>query len=369
MSTRKSNLTLTNLAAKKLLGKAHTSNIKDVNNEGLPSNVSVASEGVFSEPLPNSPGTDFYTLYSSSAGDPVTVEKVDLAVVEIISSRYDADTEANGGRGDESSEFGPHGFYMQLPSFYQTTSSNPNRGTGSFVNNSIVYNSRGALQIVPPFMSTENPNKYQLKLYNASDQEISFTDNIDWTVDYYAGTIFIQDYTSSVSGISKVPVSASAYIYVGQYLNEKLSTISSSAGNDIIIKDEGSTITSAVSSINFVGSSVTAGASGNNVTVTIADSIAYSRRAVSSTITSSINDAILGVSGNAAIDIRLPSAGGFTSGQYFTVKDESGAADIKNITIRTAGSQTIDGATSIILESPYAAVNIYSNGTDKFFIY
>ena len=369
MSTRKSNLTLTNLAAKKLLGKAHTSNIKDVNNEGLPSNVSVASEGVFSEPLPNSPGTDFYTLYSSSAGDPVTVEKVDLAVVEIISSRYDADTEANGGPGDEPSEFGPHGFYMQLPSFYQTTSSNPNRGTGSFVNNSIVYNSRGALQIVPPFMSTENPNKYQLKLYNASDQEISFTDNIDWTVDYYAGTIFIQDYTSSVSGISKVPVSASAYIYVGQYLNEKLSTISSSAGNDIIIKDEGSTITSAVSSINFVGSSVTAGASGNNVTVTIADSIAYSRRAVSSTITSSINDAILGVSGNAAIDIRLPSAGGFTSGQYFTVKDESGAADIKNITIRTAGSQTIDGATSIILESPYAAVNIYSNGTDKFFIY
>ena len=364
MSTRKSNLTLTNLAAKKLLGKAHTSNIKDVNNEALPSNVSVASEGVFSEAIPNAPGTDFYTMYSASAGGPVTVEKVDLAVIEIVASRYDADAEANGGRGDESSEF-----YMQLPSFYQATSSNPNRGTGSFVNNSLIYNSRGALQIVPPFLSTENPNKYQLKLYNASDQEISFTDNIDWTVDYYAGTIFIQDYTGSTSGISKVPVSASAYIYVGQYPNEKLTTISASAGNDIIIKDEGSTITSAVTSIDFVGSSVTAGASGNNVTVTIADSIAYSRRAVSSTITSSVNDAILGVSGNAAIDIRLPSAGGYTSGQYFTVKDESGAADTKNITILTSGSQTIDGSTSIILESPFAAVNIYSNGSDKFFIY
>ena len=369
MSTRKSNLTLTNLAAKKLLGKAHTSNIKDVNNEALPSNVSVASEGVFSEAIPNAPGTDFYTLYSASAGGPVTVEKVDLAVIEIVASRYDADDEANGGQGDESSEFGPHGFYMQLPSFYQTTSSNPNRGTGSFVNNSLIYNSRGALQIVPPFMSTENPNKYQLKLYNSASQEISFTDNIDWTVDYYAGTIFIQDYTASTSGISKVPVSASAYIYVGQYLNEKLSTISSSAGNDIIIKDEGSTITSAVSSIDFVGSSVTAGASGNNVTVTIADSIAYSRTAVTSSITSSTSDAILGVSGTAAIDIRLPSAGAFSAGQYFTVKDESGASDVKNITILTSGSQTIDGTTSIILESPYAAVNIYSNGSDKFFIY
>ena len=217
MSTRKTNLTLTNLAAKKLLGKAHTSNLKDVSNEGLPSNVTVASEGVFSEPLPNSPGTEFYTMYSSSAGDPITVEKVYFKAVEIISSRYDADGESGGGSGDETSEFGPHGFYLQLPSNYETTSSNPNRGTGSFVNNSILYDSRGGLQIVPPFMSTENPNKYQLKLWNAADQEISFTDNIDWTVDYYAGTIFIQDYTSSVSGISKVPVSASAYIYVGKY--------------------------------------------------------------------------------------------------------------------------------------------------------
>lgn len=368
MSTRKSNLTLTNLAAKKLLGKAHTSNIKDVNNEGLPSNVSVASEGVFSEPLPNSPGTEFYTLYSSSAGDPATVEKVDLAVVEIISSRYDADSEANGGPGDESSEFGPHGFYMQLPSFYQTTSSNPNRGTGSFVNNSVIYNSRGALQIVPPFMSTENPNKYQLKLYNASSQEISFTDNIDWTVDYYAGTIFIQDYTSSVSGISKVPVSASAYLYTGKYLDEKLTDISSSSGAHITVKDEGSTITTNATSFNFVGAAVVASNSGTEVTVTLSSAV-YSRRAVTSTLTSSVNDLILGVSASAALDIRLPAASGFTDGANFIVKDEAGNADDYNITIRAAGSDKIDGEGSIKLESPYGAVSIYSNGSDKFFVY
>ena len=368
MSTRKSNLTLTNLAAKKLLGKAHTSNIKDVNNEGLPSNVSVASEGVFSEPLPNSPGTEFYTLYSSSVGDPATVEKVDLAVVEIISSRYDADSEANGGPGDESSEFGPHGFYMQLPSFYQTTSSNPNRGTGSFVNNSVIYNSRGALQIVPPFMSTENPNKYQLKLYNASSQEISFTDNIDWTVDYYAGTIFIQDYTSSVSGISKVPVSASAYLYTGKYLDEKLTDLSSSSGANITVKDEGSTITTNATSFNFVGAAVVASSNGTEVTVTLSSAV-YSRRAVTSTLTSSVNDLILGVSASAALDIRLPAASGFTGGANFIVKDEAGNADSYNITIRAAGSDKIDGEGSITLESPYGAVSIYSNGSDKFFVY
>jgi hypothetical protein len=75
------------------------------------------------------------------------------------------------------------------------------------------------------------------------------------------------------------------------------------------------------------------------------------------------------VSGAAAIDIRLPSAADYDAGQYFTIKDESGEADTKNITILTSGSQTIDGQASVVLESPYAAINLYSNGSDKFFIY
>jgi hypothetical protein len=43
--------------------------------------------------------------------------------------------------------------------------------------------------------------------------------------------------------------------------------------------------------------------------------------------------------------------------------------DNNNITIRTTGADKIDGTTSVILESPYGAVNIYTNGSDKFFIY
>lgn len=373
MSTRKSNLTLTNIAAKKLLGKAHLSNIRDPSDEAFTSNVSVVSEGVFAESIPNSPGSNFYTIYSASAGAPGTVEKVYFKVVEDTLTRYEADGETNGGAGDENSEFGPHGFYLQLASDYETSSSNPLTGSGVFVNDSVVHSSRGGLQLIPSFVSTGNPNPYQLKLYNASNQEIEFSDNTDWTIDYYAGTIFIQDYTSSVSGISKVPVSASAYIYVGKYLDEKLTDLSSSIGSgggtDITVKDEGTNLTTAATSFDFVGSGVTAATSGNDVTVTIDGGISYSRRAVTTTITSSVNDTILGVSGTTAIDIRLPSAADFDAGQYFTVKDESGAADTKNITILASGSQTIDGRSSILLESPYAAVNIYSDGTSKFFIY
>jgi len=368
MSTGKTNLTSTQFAAKKLLGKAHTSNLKSDVNETIPSNVSLPSEGVFAEAIPNSPGTDFYTMYSASSGDPATVERVYFDIVSISDTIYDAND--SGGGGDEASGNGPHGYYLKLPSNYETTSSNPNRTSGSFTNGKRVYDSRGGLQLVPPLISNASPNRYVMKIYKGDPSdaanEITSGDSIDWQVDYYAGTIFIQDYDAA-----KIPVTASAYLYVGKYLDEKLTDISSSAGggSDITVKDEGSNLTTTATSFDFVGSGVTATNSGNDVTVTIGGGITYSRREVTATITSSVNDAILGVSGTAAIDIRLPPAEDFDAGQYFTVKDESGDADTKNITILASGSQTIDGQSSIVLESPYAAVNIYSDGASKFFIY
>ena len=95
----------------------------------------------------------------------------------------------------------------------------------------------------------------------------------------------------------------------------------------------------------------------------------YSRTSITSTGTASINYSIIGVNNTTAIEIRLPSAADYEDGQYFTIKDEAGTADSNTITIIPSGSQLIDGRTSIILESPYAAVNLYTNGVDKFFIY
>jgi len=365
MSTGKTNLTSTQFAAKKLLGKAQTSNLKSDVNEVIPSNVSMPSEGIFAEAIPNDPGVAFYTLYSASAGGPATVEQVYFDIVSISDTIYDAND--SGGGGDEASAQGPHGYYLKLPSDYETTSSNPNAGNDVFTNGKRVYDSRGGLQIIPPLISNASPNRYVMKIYKGDPSdaanEITSGDSIDWQVDYYAGTIFIQDYDAS-----KVPLTASAYLYVGKFLDEKISDISSSAGA-IVAKDEGSNLTTTAASFNFVGSGVTATNSGNDVTVTIAGGASYSRRAVTATITASVSDVILGVSGTAAIDIRLPSAADYDAGQHFTVKDESGAANTKNITILASGSQTIDGVASVVLESPYSAVNIYSDGTSKFFIY
>jgi hypothetical protein len=110
----------------------------------------------------------------------------------------------------------------------------------------------------------------------------------------------------------------------------------------------------------------------NNIVLTSSlgsGGITYSRRLINSHATASIEDTLIGVSASAALEILLPSAADYASGQYFTIKDEAGNANINNITILASGSQTIDGVPRAVLESPFAAVNIYSDGTSKFFIY
>ena len=69
------------------------------------------------------------------------------------------------------------------------------------------------------------------------------------------------------------------------------------------------------------------------------------------------------------MDIRLPNAADLESGQVYIVKDESGNAGTHAISIKASGSQTIDGVSQISLESPYAAVNLYTDGVSKYFIY
>lgn len=375
----KTNVTSTNFAAKKLLGKTQVRPSLTDAEEAFPSNVSVPGAGVFAEAVPREPGRELYTMYSASAGSPITAERVYFDCVAISDSLYDGDAAAADG-GDEAQSQGNHAYYLKLPSNYQTTSSNPTKGTGSFVNDKRLYLSRGGLQLIPPFTTdaglpgSSGNNYYYVELFTGDptnpSNKISSTSPIDWQFDYYSGIVFIQDYDAS-----KIPVTASAYLYVGKYLDEKLTILSSSigsggGGSDITVKDEGSGLSTEAISFDFVGAGVTAtNPSGENITVTIPGGVNYSRTAVTSTTTASISSAIIGVSGTAAIDIRLPSAGDYSTGQYFTIKDESGAADTKNITIRTSGSQTIDGVVSIVLESPFAAVNLYSNGTDKFFIY
>ncbi len=372
--TGSTNQSLTFAAAKKLAGKAHTSNLKEIYNETIPSNIQLNTDIIFGDAIPQTVNTStLYQRFSASLGVAPTVEYVEFYIESISGTTYDANTGSFGdvgfGGGDEAQSSGTHGYQLRLTSSYQSLSSNTAKGTGFFVNNQIIHESNGGLQLINPSFGPQAGNNYGLQIYTGHPDDgglqIPTTSPIEWSIDYFNGTIFVQDFISTA-----VPRYARGFIYIGKTAKTLITEAGAAGGgSDIVAKDEGSNITTTMTSIDFVGSGVTATNDGNNVTVTIPGGSGFSRTAVTNTLTASTSARILGVSASAALEIRLPAASGYSAGQFFTVKDEAGNANVNNITILTTGAETIDGLTSIILESPHAAVNIYSDGTSKFFIY
>jgi len=91
-------------------------------------------------------------------------------------------------------------------------------------------------------------------------------------------------------------------------------------------------------------------------------------------IAASTHDVIESEKGILAIDnrknaseITLPSVSSLTNPNMFKVviKDEFGAADLKNITIKALGS-TIDSKPSIVLSNQYQAVTVYNDGKNYY---
>lgn len=106
-----------------------------------------------------------------------------------------------------------------------------------------------------------------------------------------------------------------------------------------------------------------------NSTLKITSGLTLSRRAVTAHTTASLTDYYIGVdSTNAPVEVKLLDAAVLSSGQTFVVKDEGGFSSTNNITIIASGSQLIDGQNSIVLQSPHAAISLYCNGSNKFYI-
>ena len=102
----KSNTSATFFAQKKLLGKAHTSNLKVDGEEVIGSNIQTATSLLFGEAIPESPSTTDYVT-SSVAGSDATVEYIPFVLTALTGTTYDAN-DSGGGAGDDSI-FGGYG--------------------------------------------------------------------------------------------------------------------------------------------------------------------------------------------------------------------------------------------------------------------
>jgi|10_taG_2_1085330.scaffolds.fasta_scaffold29437_2 hypothetical protein len=94
--------------------------------------------------------------------------------------------------------------------------------------------------------------------------------------------------------------------------------------------------------------------------------VRFRRRAVSGAYTASAGDYFLGVDTSAAVSISL-DATSFDDGQVLVIKDEAGSASTNVITLTAAVAQTIDvDYRSVVIESPFGAVNLYTDSTNWF---
>lgn len=232
----KSNTSATFFAQKKLLGKAHTSNLKTDGEELIGSNVQSSTSLLFGESIPVSPAQTLYLLQSASNGSPASVEYIQFVLTALTGTTYDAnETSPDGGSGSDSGESsqtsGVHTYKFVLPSDYEVSSSNTREGNGIFDNNQIVHETLGKLQLVPPFYSQTAPNPYIINIYEDDGSggvgtQIPLLDNIDWNVDYYNGILFLQDFNAS-----KIPAHARAFAYVGKMADEVIASGSSGGGS------------------------------------------------------------------------------------------------------------------------------------------
>ena len=95
-----------------------------------------------------------------------------------------------------------------------------------------------------------------------------------------------------------------------------------------------------------------------------------SRRLITAAATASATDYFIGVdTTGGGVDLRLPAANTLSDGQMFIVKDEGGVAHTNKITILASGAETIDGQNSVVLKSPFASLQLYCNGSNKYFVY
>jgi hypothetical protein len=228
------------IAFKKLVGKSHTNSQFGSANESIGSNVQIDNATIFSQPIPSSPSSSLYSVTNN------IVEKVQFSLVSIPSSQYTAVGAAGGGittDGDGAPSQGTftngiHAYALVLPSNYQTLSSNPKKGTGVFINNQSLTASNGLLQIVPERYGALYPASV-----SSSTGIIAPLEEEDYLLDPYSGILFLQD-------INRVPTSVTAYVYIGDYLTER---VSSSLGQFTTIT--GSNVTGTLARFTTISSS------------------------------------------------------------------------------------------------------------------
>lgn len=208
------------LSFKKLFGKAHTQFGFAIGNEGISSNIQIASSTVFGETINPLPVTDagLTTLLSTDS----VVERVKFEI-EII-----PDTLIGANQSQ--------GYALKLPTGYNGLLKNDYSG------GTLLYNGLGRLQIVPKLYGELDPadfsTEYDPILYETDGSTVIPTlSPINWNLDPYNGVIFVQNPPANYDVSANRPGFLEAFLYVGDYLNSLSGGTGSNVSGERIEKE------------------------------------------------------------------------------------------------------------------------------------
>ncbi len=226
------------------------------------------------------------------------------------------------------------------------------------VNNNIQINSNGYLN----FNQIKGQDGYGLRDYNGQIQFKNQTG--DWEG-------FHQAFDSvGGGGALQLADGAGGYTYSDKltFNNDTLTVNGTIVANELIVN----TIDQTVVNISMTGST-SFGDTADDLhefvgSMSVSGSLSLKRKVITENYTLESTDHFVGIDSSTNITIQLPLASELSDGQYFTIKDENGGEN-KQIILQCSGSDEIDGESSISLTSPYTAINLYSNGQNKFFIF
>ena len=232
MATATTNTILTQIALKRLSGKALTSGKQSLPQEPFGSTVQSSTTTIFGQVVPNTANTnesDLFYIQSASAADPGTVQLVDFDLIPLSNGKYqnvtdvDNDTEESGYNADTGvttvDTF--HAYMLRLTGSYEAdtnaigatyfadnASTDKVLGTAPEYSDNFIASASVQFQVVPEYLSTEvgSANPYAPKVI-ASDgsSEIAFTDSArNMYFDAFSGILFVQDpvdYGTTTSGV------------------------------------------------------------------------------------------------------------------------------------------------------------------------
>ena len=244
MTTALSDDSKLNLSFKKVLGKAQTSNTKGVSNEGIGSNISMGASTIFGYAPPTPVSSSYYTILGGVA-----------EMVSLVATPIDGTKDSNGRY---------QAFALSLPTDYQASSSNPNKGSGFYVNGQVLNETTGTLQLIPPSFGAN----YTALVYHTSSgtTQIPALDARDWVLDYFNGIYFQQDPPVDPD---ENPAYVDAFVYIGDYALTRLSGSGQTPGGSTTeIQFNNSSVFGGSANLTFNGATLTGSYTGSVAEVT-----------------------------------------------------------------------------------------------------